>query len=74
MSNSVGMLTKNLQVVSFDADWKEIYIGTVRRNHFTAFCPNDVPNAVNIDFKWIHEDEGGIILTLICLKLSLSHY
>lgn len=57
MSNTVGMMTKNLQVVSFDADWKEIYMGTVRRNHFTAFCPNDVPTAVNIDFKWLHEDE-----------------
>ena len=27
MSNSTGMLTKNLQVVSFDADWREIYLG-----------------------------------------------
>ena len=58
MSVSTGMLTKNLQVVSFDADWKEIYLGTVRRNHFTAFCPNDVESAVEIDFKWMHEDEG----------------
>ena len=58
MSNSVGMLTKNLQVVSFDSEWREIYLGTVRRNHFTAFCPNDVSTAVNIDFKWVHEDEG----------------
>ena len=58
MSVSTGMLTKNLQVVSFDADWKEIYLGTVRRNHFTAFCPNDVESAIEIDFKWMHEDEG----------------
>ena len=61
MSNTVGMLTKNLQVVSFDADWREIYLGTVRRNHFTAFCPNpnDVPTTTaNIHFKWLHEDEG----------------
>ena len=48
MSNSVGMLTKNLQVVSFDSDWKEVYLGTIRRNHFTAFCPNEVSTAVNI--------------------------
>jgi hypothetical protein len=27
ISNSVGMLSKNLQVVSFDGDWKEIYLG-----------------------------------------------
>ena len=27
ISNSVGMLSKNLQVVSFDGDWREIYLG-----------------------------------------------
>ena len=30
LPKSVGMMAKNLQVVSFDADWTEIYLGTVR--------------------------------------------
>ena len=66
MSNTVGMLAKNLQVVSFDGDWKEIYLGTVRKNHFTAFCPNEVSSAVDIDFKWMHEDEGKLEKDSIC--------
>ena len=77
MSNTVGMLAKNLQVVSFDGDWKEIYLGTVRKNHFTAFCPNEVSSAVDIDFKWMHEDEGklvkdGVLKLLEKLVLSMS--
>lgn len=52
MSASSGLLTKNLQVVSFDSEWNEIYLGSVRRDHFTAFCPNPVDSAVAIDFKW----------------------
>ena len=52
------MSVKNLQVVSFDSEWKEIYLGTIRRNHFSAFCPHNVPNAVSIDYKWLHQDEG----------------
>ena len=58
ISSGAGMSVKNLQVVSFDSEWKEIYLGTIRRNHFSAFCPNSVANAVSIDYKWLHQDEG----------------
>ena len=30
LSKSVGIMAKNLQVVSFDSEWSEIYLGTVR--------------------------------------------
>ena len=60
ISNGAGMSVKNLQVVSFDSEWKEIYLGTIRRNHFSAFCPHNVPNAVSIDYKWLHQDEGTV--------------
>ena len=29
---SVGVMVKNLQVVSFDSEWLEIYLGTVSYN------------------------------------------
>ncbi len=57
MASTAGMMAKNLQVVSFDSEWNEIYLGTSRRNHFTAFCPNNVANAINIDFKWKDDDK-----------------
>jgi hypothetical protein len=34
-----------MQVVSFDADWNEIYLGTTRCDVFSAICPNSVPHA-----------------------------
>ena len=40
LSETVGLMSKNLQVVSFDSSWHEIYIGTVRRDRFIAVCPN----------------------------------
>ena len=72
MDSTAGMTCKNLQVVSFDSEWNEIYLGTTRRNRFTAFCPNEVTNAVNIDFKWnldindpANQDEAtGVTLTV----------
>ena len=29
LESSVGLMIKNLQVVSFDSEWLEIYLGTV---------------------------------------------
>ena len=29
LESTVGLMVKNLQVVSFDSDWVEIYLGTV---------------------------------------------
>ena len=29
LESSVGLMVKNLQVVSFDSEWLEIYLGTV---------------------------------------------
>ena len=40
LSETVGLMSKNLQVVSFDSSWHEIYVGTVRRDRFIAVCPN----------------------------------
>ena len=42
LCETVGLMSKNLQVVSFDAAWHEIYIGTARRDRFIAVCPNPV--------------------------------
>ena len=46
LSETVGLMSKNLQVVSFDSSWHEIYIGTVRRDRFIAVCPNQVMTPV----------------------------
>ena len=32
LESTVGLMVKNLQVVSFDSDWLEIYLGTVSLN------------------------------------------
>jgi hypothetical protein len=40
LCETVGLMSKNLQVVSFDSSWHEIYIGTVRKDRFIAVCPN----------------------------------
>ena len=34
---SVGVMVKNLQVVSFDSEWFEIYLGTVCKATITRF-------------------------------------
>ena len=34
---SVGVMVKNLQVVSFDSEWLEIYLGTVCKATITPF-------------------------------------
>lgn len=34
---SVSVMVKNLQVVSFDSEWLEIYLGTVCQNKTTFF-------------------------------------
>lgn len=50
--HSVSMLPKNLQVVSFDPEWREIYLGTLRRDGFSAVCPHDVPTASKVDLQY----------------------
>ena len=74
ISSGAGMTVKNLQVVSFDSEWKEIYLGTIRRNHFSAFCPNSVPNAVSIDYKWLHQDEGPDAENSSIVSLTVSKW
>ena len=34
---SVGVMVKNLQVVSFDSEWLEIYLGTVSYNDTISY-------------------------------------
>jgi len=57
---------KNLQVVSFDADWKEVYIGCVRKDSFTAICPNNVPNTANVHVRYRAKDREHAIIS--CAK------
>ena len=41
------------QVVSFDSEWREVYIGYVRKDLFTGECPNsNVSNAAKISVKY----------------------
>ena len=42
LESSVGLMVKNLQVVSFDSEWLEIYLGTVslyNHNHNQVVLP-----------------------------------
>ena len=77
--NSVSTQVKNLQVrvvwififsyhsdkvVSFDSEWREIYVGLVRKDLFTGECPNnDVSKAAKISVKYKTKDrpENAII-------------
>ena len=41
------------QVVSFDSEWREVYVGYVRKDLFTGECPNsNVSNAAKISVKY----------------------
>ncbi len=72
--HSVSMLPKNLQVVSFDPEWREIYLGTLRRDGFSAVCPHDVPAAAKVDVQYQREaednnggEQGGVV-AVTCAK------
>merc|ERR1719150_1619783 len=41
-----------MSVVSFDAEWREVYIGYVRKDLFTGECPNNVTDAAKISVKY----------------------
>ncbi len=47
--------------MSFDPEWREIYLGTLRRDGFSAVCPHDVPSAskVDIQYKCKEEEESS---------------
>ena len=47
----------DIEVVSFDADWKEIYVGVARKDIFTAECPNNVPDAAKVMVKYQTKDK-----------------
>ena len=51
------------QVVSFDANWNEIYVGTVRRDVFSAVCPNPVPKASKVDVHYRAKASGVVVIT-----------
>ena len=61
IEQGVGMTPKNLQVVSFDSEWKEIYLGTFRRDNFSAMCPNNVPSASNVKVKYVGKTEDTTV-------------
>ena len=42
--------------MSFDADWREIYVGYARRDTFTGECPNPVPGAVRVTVRYQARD------------------
>ena len=52
LPKGAAMMVKNLQVVSFDANWQEIYVGALRGDNFSAVCPNQIPNAADIEVSW----------------------
>ena len=54
---------RSLQVVSFDSEWREVYIGYIRKDVFTGECPNDVNNAAKISVKYNTKDrpENAVI-------------
>lgn len=57
LQTSVAAQAKNLQVVSFDADWNEIYVGACRKDQFAAICPNNIPDAAHVSVKY--KPKGG---------------
>jgi len=63
LKTSVSAQVKNLQVVSFDGDWKEIYVGVARRDIFTAECPNNVPEAAKVTVKYQAKDKENAIIS-----------
>ena len=45
------------KVVSFDSEWREVYVGYVRRDVFTGECPHSsVSNAAKISVKYNTKD------------------
>ncbi len=48
LPQSPSIMSKNLQVVSFDSDWREVYLGVVKRDVFAATCVNSVPSAAQV--------------------------
>ncbi len=63
--NSTSLMAKNLQVVSFDSDWKEVYLGTVRRDSFNASCP---ANDGKVNVKYAPKEATSAILPLTAAK------
>ena len=53
----------DIKVVSFDADWKEIYVGVARKDIFTAECPNNVPEAAKVTVKYQTKDRENAIIS-----------
>ena len=52
--HTVCLLPKNLHVISFDSEWREVYLGTVRRANFVGICPNEVPGGaakVEVEYR-----------------------
>ena len=54
---------KLVKVVSFDAEWKEIYVGVARKDIFTAECPNNVPDAERVTVKYQSKDKENAIIS-----------
>ena len=52
-----------IKVVSFDSEWREVYLGYIRKDVFTGECPNDVTNAAKIRVKYDTKDrpENAVI-------------
>ena len=65
---TVSMMPKNLQVVSFDSDWKEIYLGTVRKDVFSAFCPNGVAAKDKNCFEVQYRSQGDETIVITTAK------
>ena len=65
------------QVVSFDSEWKEVYVGYVRKDVFTGECPHSgVTNAAKISVKYNTKDrpENAIITAAKWWEIKLNFY
>lgn len=60
---SLSIYILYLQVVSFDSEWREVYVGYIRKDVFTGECPNEVNNAAKISVKYDTKDrpENAVI-------------
>lgn len=68
VDQSVSMMAKNIQVVSFDSDWREVYIGTVRRNMFIGVCAHEALKKPDIVVKCATKTENIEPLVISCFK------
>lgn len=69
--HSASMMTKNLQVVSFDSAWNEIYVGSVHGDTFSAACPNKTSSEMQVHYR--HGESGQNVTITSAKWCPLDH-